>query len=586
MRTLPDWLRKRFSDTQRHFIVWVVTGLACGLAAVAFHMAIDWAFRSVWGIAGGLPRHWGLVFLCCCPALGGLLSGVITTWISPEAMGSGIPQTKARYYRQFGVFRLREAFWRFVAGVLAVGSGMSLGREGPTVHICAAIASRIGQAFGLAKVRVQAMVPLGMGAGIAAAFNTPMAAMFFVFEELLGDFSTKALFGILVAVVIAAIVERSILGEHAQFALDLPAFHTDWWMLLSIPLAILSAVAGTLFVKGLLASRQRFKDARGIPPFIRPAVGGLMTGILATTVFVFTDGHNGVFGIGYNDLSSALNGSLLLLAVLVPLFLGKYLATIISYSCGASGGLFAPSLFLGGLLGAIVGVLGQYLFHYDAPVVGALALLGMGCFFASVIRCPITSFMIIFEMTRNYTIMLPLMAGNIVAYMLSSRWQPVALYDSLLLQDKITLKRMPHFQGEQDWRNLPVKTIMTFEVVSVRSDLNAAQNLAVIGKNGNKHHAYPVLDANAMLVGMITHHEMEERKAAGRQERLDECLPKHPLITLSPETSIRDAARILVTEDVLQAPVVSPAAKGRMLGIVTLHDIARQQNAIEENMGR
>ncbi|HKJ89500.1 MAG TPA: chloride channel protein, partial [Oceanipulchritudo sp.] len=201
-RSLPEYLRHHFTDTQRYLIIWIVTGVACGLAAVAFHKSIDLVFRLVREAAALFGEGNALLFylfLGLAPVVGGILTGIVLVYVEPSAGGSGIPRTKAQYYRDFGVMRLREAFYRFLVGTISVGSGMSLGREGPTVHICSAIASKIGQSFGLAKKRVQAMVPLGMGAGISAAFNTPMAAVFFVFEELLGDFSSKSFFGIFIS---------------------------------------------------------------------------------------------------------------------------------------------------------------------------------------------------------------------------------------------------------------------------------------------------------------------------------------------------------------------------------------------------
>ncbi|MFA5257653.1 MAG: chloride channel protein [Opitutales bacterium] len=586
LRHLPDWMRLRFSDTQRHFTLWVLAGLACGLTAVGYHETIAMIFAWVLDLSERTGGVMAMVILVAAPTLGGLISGIISTKIEPQAAGGGITETKARYYLNFGIFRLREAVWRFIASAIAIGSGISMGPEGPTVHICAAVASKIGQMFGLAKQRVQAMVPVGTGAGLAAAFNTPMAAMFFVFEELLGDISSKSLFGILVAVVISAIVERTLLGEHALFTIGLPAFATSWWMLLSIPLGILCAFVGTLFVRTLLSLRLKAREVKSIPTWVRPAISGLLVGLTGVLVLLLT-GHSGVFSIGYSDLSLALNGKMVVPSVILLLLFGKFFAYIVAATSATSGGLFAPVLFFGGMLGAMVGVSGQLMgFGYHNDVVGALALIGMGCFFATVIRCPLTSFMIVFEMTRNYTIMLPLMGGNIIAYMLATRWHPLSLYDSMLIQDKITLKRMPSYQGEQDWHNLPVKAIMTFDVVTVAGALDAVTNLKRIATDGNKHHAYPVLNPDKALLGVVTHAELERQRDAGSICPVSEKMGRHSLVAISSETSIRDVARILVTEDVLQAPVVSPTDRTRMLGIVTLHDIARQQNAISESIGR
>jgi chloride channel protein, CIC family len=582
----PEWLRLHFSDNQRYFIIWVIAGLACGLTAVLYHEAIVTLFEWVRALSKTLGGNTTYAVLIIAPVLGGLISGLICAKIEPTAAGGGITQVKARYFLHFGVFRLREAFWRFVASAIAVGSGMAMGPEGPTIHMCSAVASWIGQKFGLAKQRVQAMVPIGAAAGLSAAFNTPMAGMFFVFEELIGDLSARSLFGILIAVVLSAIVERTMLGEHALFMLGLPDFTTSWWMLLCIPLGIVCAMIGTMFVKIILQLRVKSRESHAIPMWLRPAISGLIVGLIGVIVLKLTN-RDGVFSIGYGDLSDALNGNILLPGVLLLLLAGKFFAYISASAGNTSGGIFAPVLFIGGMTGALVGIAGLALGLYDANhIVGALALIGMGSMFASVIRCPLTSFMIVFEMTHNYTIMLPLMAGNIIAYVMSVHWHPISLYDSMLIQDKITLKRMPAYQGEQDWHNLPVKAIMTFDVMTVRGDRSAAENLVRIEEAMRKHHAYPVLDADGTLCGMVTHGELESLAAKDGSPTVLETIGDRRLVTLSSETSIHDVARILVTDDVLQAPVVSPTDAKRMLGIVTLHDIARQQNAIEEGFGR
>lgn len=586
--SLPEYLRHHFTDTQRYLIIWIATGIACGLAAVAFHKAIQLLFDLVKQFAawlGGGFGPMGYVYLGLAPMIGGLVSGLILVYGNPEAAGSGIPRTKAQYFRNFGVIPFREAVYRFIVGTISVGSGMSLGREGPTVHLCSAIASKIGQMAGLAKKRVQAMVPLGMGAGISAAFNTPMAAVFFVFEELIGDFSSKSFFGIFITVVIAAAVQRLIIGEHPAFDIELGILVTDWWMLLAIPLGVLSALFGRGFIEAILRTRDLFRNRINVPAWFKPAIGGLSVGLIGSTVAWVSDGNLGVFGIGYGDLNDALNGRILVITLVAMLLFGKMIATVLAYGSGGSGGLFAPTLFIGGMLGALVGLIAQPVFNFSNEIVGAMALLGMGAFFAAVIRCPMTSIVIIWEMTGQYALILPLMVGNMLAWLISGKLQPVPLYDALLLQDKITLKKMPHYKGDQDWRNLPVSTIMTFDPVVVDGASSIEESLVKIRKDGNRHHAYPVMLDNR-LCGMITHHELEESIRTRPARKVEELVRGQKLITLLPENSIRDVAHVLVMEDVLQAPVVSSMDAHKVLGIVTLHDIARQQNAIDDSLGR
>lgn len=579
IKNLPDWLRWKLTDGQRFLLLCIISGVLCGLAGVGFHLSIHWVYENWTGTFHALSGWKKTAVMVGSPAVAGLLVGLILQFLAPSASGSGIPQTKQAFYLNFGYIDLKEAFFRFIAGTLFVGLGNSLGREGPTVHICSAVASKVGQWAGLAKSSVKNMLPVGMGAGIASAFNTPIAAIFFVFEELLDDFSSKALGGILVAVVIAAVVSRSILGEHATFVLNLPTYHMDYWMLISVVMGITAGVLGHIWVSLLLALRSWNKRLK-LPVWVKPGLGGLSVGLIAYTVFTITNGNEGVFSIGYQDLSSVLGGKLVI-SVLLALFIGKFFATIFAYSFGGSGGIFAPVLFMGGMLGGVFGETLTVFFHVPEGVDAACALLGMGVFFAAIIRCPLTSILIIFEMTRNYSIILPLMAGNMIAYAIASKLRSIPIYDALLLQDRVNLKRMPSYRGERDWRNLPVSTIMTYDVVSLRADETVKEALKGTIKQQH-HHAYPVTNAPNRIIGMITRHEIQDADQLGSDDAIEKLLPNKKLVTVTPDTSIRDAANTMVLGEVEQAPVVSKKEPGRLLGIITLHDIARQQNAIME----
>jgi len=579
LKDLPDWLRWKLTDGQRFLLLCIISGLLCGLAGVGFHLSIQWVYDHWTGYFHQKAGWEKTIIMIGSPAVAGILVGLILQFIAPTATGSGIPQTKQAFYQKFGYIELKEAFFRFIAGSLFVGLGNSLGREGPTVHICSAVASKVGQWAGLAKSSVKNMVPVGMGAGIASAFNTPIAAIFFVFEELLDDFSSKALGGILVAVVIAAVVSRSILGEHATFVLDLPSYHMGYWMLVSVLMGGAAGVLGHFWVYLLLRLRAWNKQLK-LPTWVKPGIGGLGVGLIAYTVFSITQGSEGVFSIGYQDLSAVLGGRLIL-PIIIALFFGKFFATILAYSFGGSGGIFAPVLFMGGMLGGIFGVTLTMFFDVPARVDAACALLGMGVFFAAVIRCPLTSILIIFEMTRNYSIILPLMTGNMIAYAISSKLRPIPIYDALLLQDRISLKKMPSYRGERDWRNLPVSTIMTYDVSTLK-DSQSVEEVLKGTVSQQRHHAYPVVDSEAKLVGMITRHEIQEAHHLGNDVPISTLLAKRRIVAVNPGTSIRDAANTMVLGEVEQAPVVSDKDSQRLLGIITLHDIARQQNAILE----
>ena len=590
-RSLPDWMRRSLNDGQRFLVLCLVVGLLCGLTAVLFHLTIHHLFDWLWSQAEGRDPLAFCAILIGAPTFAGLVVGVAVSRFCPEAAGSGIPQTKAAYYNRGGKISGRVGIWRFVLGSLYVGFGNSLGREGPTVHLSAAISSRIGRWAFRDPARLQAMLPVGMAAGIAAAFNAPLSALTFVFEELLDNFSMKALGGMVVAVVIAAAVSRTILGEDpvltAHIAED---YKTSAWMLVALPLGVAAGLIGHLFVRSTLNLRGWFRTRSILPSWLAPAAGGLSCGILGVGAYFLTghlgEARNSVFSIGYDSLEAAFEFKLAV-GVLAVLLVMKFLAVVINYASGGSGGLFSPTLFIGGMLGGLVGVGLADLQHMvewipafpaDSKVIGGCVLLGMGAMFAAVVRCPFTSLIIIFEMTGNYSLILPLMAGNMLAWQIARRLQPISIYNALLLQDGVTLRKLPGYRGAQDYRRLPVETIMTHDVFALSSGETLATALKRTKSEGRNFHAYPVLDANGGLTGMITHSEVEQFSG---QETIRSVMSNQQLLTVSPDCSIRDAANLMIAKNLQQVPVVSPSNSRQMLGLLTLNDIARQQNAVE-----
>jgi CIC family chloride channel protein len=589
--TIPDWMRARFDDGQRFMVLCVVVGIGCGLAAVGFHLAIHHLFLGLWSTARSLPT-WGFVALMLgAPTFAGLVVGVAVKWWAPDAAGSGIPQTKAAYYNRGGKVHGFSGVWRFGLGVLYVGLGNSLGREGPTVHMSAAIASRVGRWALRDPARVQAMLPVGMAAGIGAAFNAPLSALTFVFEELLDNFSMKALGGMVVAVVLAAAIFRTILGGDPVLAGHLAMhYDTSAWMLVAVPLGLAAGLFGHAFVASLLGLRGMLMRRKILPVWLRPASGGLVCGVLGLGGFyltsMFGQARNSVFSIGYESLGDAFHGHLAV-QVLVVLLAFKFLAVVVNYATGGSGGLFSPALFMGGMLGGLVGIGWVALQHVtmwlpafpdDAKVVGGCVLLGMGAMFGSVVRCPFTSLLIIFEMTGNYSLILPLMAGNILAWRIARRLHPVPIYDALLLQDGVSLRRMPLFRGQQDYQSLPVQAIMSHDVFTLLNNQTCGGALRMISRLGVHYHGYPVLDSEERLLGVVTRHELMDHPP---ETKIGELVADQKLFLLTPDTPIREAANRMIARDIQQSPVVSASDSGKLLGWLTINDISRQQNAAE-----
>jgi CIC family chloride channel protein len=439
-RFLAWFVRRLPNEQQRLLALTIIAGGLCGLAAVAFHLSIAGLEKLLINHANAAPGYSWIFWTILTPGLGGLIVGVGLVFWAPAAAGSGIPQVKVAFTLRSGVVSLRETVGKFVLCAFQIGSGASLGLEGPTVQICAGVSSMLARTARLSPQFHRRMASVGMAAGIAAAFNAPIAAITFTLEELIGDLDQTMLSGVIVAAALAAVVEHSILGST-------PVFHVSrtyqfgkassliWYALLGI----LAAVVSVTFTDGLLRLRLRFREFTAVPKWVHPAIGGLVTGALAVVGLALFH-MNGIAGDPYRTLELALTGAMPV-KIMITYCLLKLAATVFSYSSGGSGGIFAPSLFMGAMLGGSVGYLDVIVFHHPADAIGAFAVVGMGAVFAGIVRAPMTSVLIVFEMTGGYGLVLPLMIANMTAFALARHWRPVPVYEALLAQDGIYL---PH----------------------------------------------------------------------------------------------------------------------------------------------
>jgi CIC family chloride channel protein len=435
------WLARRMpNERQRVLAITIVAGGVCGLAAVAFHISCARLYSLLIDRATAAPGHAWIWWTILTPALGGLIAGVGLTYWVPAAAGSGIPQVKTAFTFRFGAITMKETVGKFVLCALQLGSGASLGVEGPTVQICAGVSSFLSRIARLSPVNSRRMASVGMAAGIAAAFNAPIAAVTFTLEELIGTLDQTMLAGVIVAAALAGVVEHSILGANSVFQVPRLATYTltktsslVWYALLGL----LAAIVSVAFTDSLLWLRAWFKRLERVPKWVQPAIGAAATGALAVVAIQFFH-VNGIAGNPYATLTQALLGNLPVTAMAVLCVL-KLAATVTSYSSGGSGGIFAPALFMGGMLGGAVGYLDVMVFHHPADTIGAFAVVGMGAVFAGIVRAPMTSILIIFEMTDGYGLVLPLMIANMSAFALARHWRHTPVYEALLLQDGIDL---------------------------------------------------------------------------------------------------------------------------------------------------
>jgi len=456
-KDLIAWLARRLpTERQRMLALTIFAGGLCGLAAVAFHLAIAWLEKLLIEPANHAPGYWWIVLTIVSPALGGLIVGLGLAYWAPGAAGSGIPQVKAAFALRSGYISLRDTIGKFVLCSFQIGSGASLGLEGPTVQICAGVSSLLARGARLSPQYRRRMASVGMAAGIAAAFNAPIASITFTLEELIGDLDQTMLSGVIVAAALAAVVENRVLGNHPIFHVSKPyTFQNASSLLWYALLGVLAAIVSVTFTDSLLWLRARFRAITQVPRWVHPAIGGAGTGLLAAIGLYFFH-YNGIAGDPYQTLTLALTGTLPVL-MMVCYCVMKLAATVLSYSSGGSGGIFAPSLFMGGMLGGAVGWIDVTVFHHSQDAIGAFAVVGMGAVFAGIVRAPMTSILIVFEMTGGYGLVLPLMIANISAFALARHWRHTAVYEALLEQDGITLPHGNHTLEPQPPMTLPAE---------------------------------------------------------------------------------------------------------------------------------
>jgi CIC family chloride channel protein len=473
----------------------------------------------------------------------------------PDVRGSGVPQTEAAYHLSNGVIRWRVPFGKFLTGVLCIGSGHSMGREGPSVQIGAGIASGVGQWLGLSPKRTRDLIPVGAAGALAAAFNTPVAAVLFALEEIIGDMNATLIGSAVVASVASVIVERSILGNEPLF--HVPAYHLvhPAELVAYAALGIVGGLVSLIFCKSLLWLRGVFLRLPPRTKMLQPAIGGVVIGAVLVV-------SPAIMGVGYDYVDQALNGGLLLktMAVLCAL---KLAATVVSYASGNAGGIFAPSLYIGAMAGGAVGLLVRTFAPFPTAEPGAYALVGMGTLFAGIIRAPMTSVFMIFEITQDYEILVPLMVANMLSYMISRRFQPLPVYHALLQQDGIHLPT-PSTQAASNSRT--AGHVMQSAAMLLSPDLTIEQAWKMVAAESARRY---LVGADHHVIGTVDFEDLDAARARGDGERSLWTVVDHDFVHAHPDQPIDVVVdRLAQSEGIL--PVVSRADAHQLEGVVTL----------------
>ncbi len=498
-----DWVRG--SSSGLVFLALAV-GAGAGVGAVLFRYLILgftrlFTGRNDYSGAGRVANPnvpWlGLGFVVLAPVIGGLIYGPLVTRFAPEARGHGVPEVMLAVAERGGRIRPQVSVVKALASALCIGSGGSVGREGPIVQIGSALGSSLGQLARVPEARLRILVACGAAGGISATFNAPIAGVFFALELILQDFAAESFGVVVLASVAAGVVGRAAFGS--QPFLTLPAFHlvSGWEYGLYALLGALAGVAGVGFIRVLYGLEDLADRIWRGPEWLRPAVGGVLLGLLLL-------GLPQLYGVGYPVLESAVRGNLVL-GLLVALLVGKVVATSLTIAIGGSGGVFAPALFMGAMLGALTGGVAHAAFGSSVAPEGAYALVGMGALFAGAARAPITAVIIIFELTGDYTIILPLMVAVVAAAGISNLLSRDTIYTLKLRRRGIDIER-----GRS--ANLMQVITVAEAMAPLPKPVSPHADLAELAARliDERRDALPVVDQAGGYRGVVTSRSVEE----------------------------------------------------------------------------
>jgi chloride channel protein, CIC family len=432
-----DLLQSVFREDRFFLVLSVFIGIFSGLAVVCFRFAIGWCRLYLLGSGTVLsPSR-----LLLAPTLAGLVIAALVIHFFPQTRGSGVNQTKAALYIYNGHIPIRTAIGKFITAALAIGSGHSLGPEDPSLQIGASLASVLGRQMRLSRDRMRLIAPVGAAAGLAAAFNAPISAVLFVIEEVIGRWTAGILGSVVLSAVSSVVVMRWFLGSESLFRIPAVQLERPSELIAYSILGVAGGLASVLFSTGIATMRPWCKALPRWTQYFQPAVAGLLIGIMAVL------GAPQIMGAGYEAMDEAMHGRFTwqFLAILAGL---KIVATLLSFVSGTPGGMFAPTLFIGAMLGAAVGGAEHVVLPHLSGSPGTYALVGMGVLFAGFLRAPMTSVFMVLEVSGNYSIIVPVIVANTIAYVISRGLQPIAIFDLLTRQDGLELPSMEEQREE------------------------------------------------------------------------------------------------------------------------------------------
>jgi len=554
-----------FNEHLRLILLAVLIGFVAGLASILFKIMIRFFQSQFWRtssiISAVSSQPWYLTILI--PALGALLISPLIYFGAREAKGHGVPEIMEALVFRGGRIRTKVAAIKALASSICISSGGSVGREGPIVQISSTIASSIGQLFRIKERGMRTLVAAGAAAGIGATFNAPIAGALFAVEVLLGEFGVFSFSPIIVSSVIATLTSRFIMGDFAAFTVPKYTLISVWEIGPYVLLGIVSGLVAILFVKSLYFLEDKFEILR-LHPLIKPILGGLLIGALGL-------GLPQVFGVGYDSIDACLKNQVVFSLALILVF-AKILSTSLTLGSGGSGGIFAPSLFLGAMTGSFIGSFFHNAFPSSISSPGAFSLVGMGAVVAAATHAPITAIIIIFELTNDYKIILPLMLSCIIASFMSVGMQKESIYT-------MKLKRRGIIFAEGREMNI-LRSLSVKDFIS--QDHRLFRNTERVGKIidqaiGGKHHSFQIVDSENNYVGCFSLNQLKNLML--EKELADSFVIAQDLavpgIQLDYYDNLEQAMKIFGREDVAEITVLKD---NKFMGVVRRKDVIEAYN--------
>jgi len=578
------FIRLCSSDIALCFVLSIVVGIIAGLGAVFFRWLIkvfNYSFFAKGAVALGFLGKYYVVVL---PAVGGLLVGLLVYFLAREAKGEGPSEVMEAFAVRKGRIRPRVSVVKLLASSICIGSGGSVGREGPIVQIGASFGSSVGQWFKLPEEWVKTLLLCGAAGGISATFNAPIGGVFFVLEVIQRRFMSPNLGFIVISSITADFIAHIFLGKNPSFIIPTYNMASYWEILTYILLGIVAGFVALGFNHFFYKCEDLFNTFK-VPEYVKPALGGLIVGFIGLYYFdVLGVGYGGSYGIGgiwmgRGGVDIALAGKMGLVTLLMLTVL-KMLATAVTLGSGGSGGVFAPALFIGSVLGGAFGIMIHNLFpaitaFSVAEASGSYALVGMAAFFAATVRAPITAVALLFEMTRNYSLILPLMTAVAFSTFLASGFSRESIYTLRLVRRGIDI----HHQQEADiLSTISVKNVMKREVETVFENMSLKKLLEFTFSS--KHLSFPVIDSKGLLVGIVSIEDFREIlfKEELRHLVVVKELATTNVITVTESENLGNALKKIGFRNIEQLPVVEENNPSKIVGILSRRDIFSAYN--------